>query len=342
MRAIKLSPLILCLFFCCGALAQQPTINILDSGHKTSLRGLSVVNDDIIWASGSNGTVARSTDGGKTFEWLTVVGYETRDFRDIEAFDENTAVIMGIDVPAIILKTSDGGKSWAEVFRDTTKGMFLDAMTFKKKKGVVVGDPINDYVFIAYTKDGGEHWKKIGGSEAIKVDKDEAFFASSGTNLKIVSGATSNTNQLLLVSGGARSRLITDETFNKMPIMQGGTSKGANSIDVLGDKAVVVGGDFAHDTISHDNCILFNVSGKSIIFTIPKTPPHGYRSCVAFLSKKKLITCGTSGIDISIDAGKNWQLISTLSFHVCQKAKKGKTVFLAGRDGRIAKLVYGK
>jgi hypothetical protein len=340
MRAMKIVALTACLLCCGSAFAQQPAITILDSGHKVSLRGLSVVSDDVLWASGSNGTVARSTDGGKTFEWLTVPGYEKRDFRDIEAFDENTAVIMGIDAPAVILKTKDGGKSWAEVFRDTTKGMFLDAMTFKGKKGVVVGDPINDYVFVAYTKDGGEHWKKIPAANAVKVDKDEAFFASSGTNVIIVSGTTASTNQLLLVSGGSRSRLITDDGFNEMPIMQGGTSKGANSVDVFRNKAVVVGGDFAHDTISHDNCVIFDVSGKSITYTIPKVPPHGYRSCVTFMSKKKLITCGTSGVDISNNTGKNWSLISTIGFHVCQKAKRGKAVFLAGGNGRIAKLEY--
>jgi photosystem II stability/assembly factor-like uncharacterized protein len=88
----------------------------------------------LVWASGSNGTVARSVDGGKTFEWLTVTGYEKRDFRDIEAFDANTAIIMGISEPAIILKTKDGGKSWYKVFEDSTKGMFLDAMDFLNKK----------------------------------------------------------------------------------------------------------------------------------------------------------------------------------------------------------------
>jgi hypothetical protein len=35
----------------------------------------------------------------------------------------------------------------------------------------------------------------------------------------------------------------------------------------------------------------------------------------------------------------NWQLITPTGFHVCRVAKKGKTVFLAGSGGRIAKLV---
>jgi len=40
-----------------------------------------------------------------------------------------------------------------------------------------------------------------------------------------------------------------------------------------------------------------------------------------------LVTCGTSGIDISTDGGKNWNLISKESFHVVQKAKKATQFF---------------
>src|SRR5881275_2938915 len=89
------------LFFFFSAKAQQ--IKILTDSSKISLRGLSVVNDNVIWASGSSGKVARSIDGGKNFEWITVKGYEQRDFRDIEAFDANTALIMAVAEPAVML-----------------------------------------------------------------------------------------------------------------------------------------------------------------------------------------------------------------------------------------------
>jgi hypothetical protein len=29
----------------------------------------------------------------------------------------------------------------------------------------------------------------------------------------------------------------------------------------------------------------------------PKTPPHGYRSCVEFLDKETIVTCGLNGVD---------------------------------------------
>src|SRR5688572_17295449 len=90
----------------------NPEVSVITSGTNTSLRGLSVVNDMVVWASGSNGTVGRSSDGGKNWKWITVKGFEKRDFRDIEAFNSTTAVIMSVDAPAYILKTNDAGESW--------------------------------------------------------------------------------------------------------------------------------------------------------------------------------------------------------------------------------------
>ena len=48
--------------------AQQADVEILSSGTNSSLRGLSVVNDNVVWVSGSNGTVGRTTNGGKTWQ----------------------------------------------------------------------------------------------------------------------------------------------------------------------------------------------------------------------------------------------------------------------------------
>ena len=93
--------------------AQQ--VELLTSGTRSSFRGLSAVDDNIVWVSGSNGTVGKSINGGKTWEWITVPGYEKREFRDIEAFDEKTAVVIAIAEPANILKTTDGGKTWKQV-----------------------------------------------------------------------------------------------------------------------------------------------------------------------------------------------------------------------------------
>jgi len=101
---------------------------------------------------------------------------------------------------------------------------------------------------------------------------------------------------------------------------------------------MVVGGDFKNDTSREKNACYTRDGGRTWDF--PETSPHGYRSCVEFINKKRLITCGTSGVDISKDGGKNWQLISGEGFHVCRKSKKGNSVFLAGGNGKIAKLAW--
>ncbi|MCV4785504.1 hypothetical protein OFM36_39340, partial [Escherichia coli] len=67
-----------------------------------------------IWASGTGGTVLKTGNGGKTWQVIIVPGAEKLDFRDIEAFDANTAYILSIGNgdASRIYKTTDGGKNW--------------------------------------------------------------------------------------------------------------------------------------------------------------------------------------------------------------------------------------
>jgi len=322
-----------------SVIAHAQKIEVLSSGNKVSIRGLSVVTDQVIWVSGNNGRVGKSIDGGKTWKWIVVKGFETRDFRDIEAFDAATAVIMAVAEPANILKTTDGGETWRVVYENPAKGMFLDAMEFWDPiSGIVIGDPVNSKFFVARTFDSGETWKEIPEKNLPKSDSGEACFAASGTNVRAL-----DLDEACFVSGGLRSRFFWKGSPIDLPIIQGKESTGANSIAVRDDKKikksfhfVVVGGDFAHDTVAEKNCFYTNDGGKT--WLAPQTAPHGYRSCVEYLTKTKLICCGTSGVDISTDGGKNWKLISKEGFHVCRKAKQGNSVFLAGNNGRIAKL----
>lgn len=108
---------------------------------------------------------------------MTVKGFEKREFRDIEAFDANTAIIIAVDSPAYILKTTDGGDTWKVVYENRTRGMFLDAMDFSDyANGLVVGDPINNKIFLAYTTDNGSTWKELtSDTERPKADSGEAF-----------------------------------------------------------------------------------------------------------------------------------------------------------------------
>lgn len=322
------------IFLLCQSASAQ-TIKLLTSGTKTSMRGLSVVDDKTIWVSGSGGTVGRSIDAGKTWKWMVVKGFEKNDFRDIEAFDDMTAVIMGIADPAYILRTVDGGENWKVVFENTTKGMFLDAMEFwNEQAGIVIGDPIGGKFFIARSFDGGSSWQDIPKENYPQADSGEACFASSGTNVRKLTK-----QEAVFVTGGLTSHLIRRDLKMELPIIHGTESTGANSIAVKDFKTMmVVGGDYNKKDSAYKNCFITKNAGKSWI--APVVPPHGYRSCVEYISDKKWITCGLNGVDYSTDDGKTFKWISKEGYHVCRRAKKGKAVFFAGSGGRIGKLEY--
>ena len=313
--------------------AEAQTIKILTSGTKTSLRGLSAVNDNIVWASGSGGMVAKSTDGGATWKWYTVKGFEKTEFRDIEAFDANTAVIMGIAEPAYILKTTDGGETWKTVYKNETKGMFLDAMDFSNDKdGVVLGDPLNGRFFISRTSDGGNTWQDVPFDNRPIADSGEACFASSGTNIRKMKNGKE-----VFVSGGLSSHFYKNNQRRNLPIIQGKESTGANSVAVKNNKLMMVaGGDFNTKDSATQNFFITKCGGKK--WYVPVAPPKGYRSSVEYISGNTWITCGLNGVDISSDTGKHFTPISKDGFHVCRRAKTGNVVFLAGGGGRIAKL----
>lgn len=339
----KLCPFLIC--FLCWAFTlcaqkQLPQVQLLTQGTKTSLRGLSVVNDRVVWVSGSNGTVGRSTDGGNTFKWFIVKGFEKADFRDIEAFDAATAIIMAISEPAYILKTIDGGTTWKVVYENKTTGMFLDAMEFwNDRSGIVIGDPVNGRFFIARTFDGGNTWNEIPDNYKPKAATGEALFASSGTNIQAL-----DKDEAVFVTGGLQSKIYIRDTFYTLPVIQGKETTGANSIAVLdknkykgGTTLMVVGGDFTNASSTQQNC--FYSSNRGLTWRAPKTPPTGYRSCVEYLSKKQLVTCGLNGVDYTFDGGKNWKSISKEGFHACGIAKAGDAVFLAGGNGKVGKLI---
>jgi hypothetical protein len=332
---MRLLPFIVSILLSFSIQAQH--LQLLDSGKAVSLRGLSVVNDQVLWVSGSEGTVGLSTNGGISWKWTRVAHYEKSDFRDIEAFSDREAVIMGITEPAVILFTADGGETWTTAFEDDSKTAFLDAMDFSGEHAAVVGDPVRSQIFFAESTDRGKRWKINLHSGIMATEPGESFFAASGSNIQHLQDGS-----WALVSGGKKSCIYLGSSRIPLLITQGRETAGANSIainPVNRNKAFIVGGDFKQDTSQSGNSLLIQISPFSQ--KAPVIPPHGYRSCVEYISETQLICCGTSGVDISYDGGLHWKLISDKSFHVCRKSKTGNAVFLAGSQGKIARWLPG-
>ncbi len=316
------------------SIALSQNLIIKETGSKSNLRGLSVVSDKVVWASGSAGTVLLSTNGGATWKTRIVPGYEKTDFRDIEAFDKNTAVIMGIDTPAVMLRTTDGGKSWEQTYFNNRAGMFLDAMTFwKKRHGIVIGDPINGRFFVIRTKNKGKSWQELPFAHRPIADSGEALFAASGTNVRSIKNG-----KIVFVTGGLSSNLVLPQVKYKLPLLQGISSAGANSITVKDKNTfMIVGGNYTKKSDTSGSCAITFDAGKT--YVLPTKTVSGYRSCAEYISGNTWIACGLNGVDITNDDGNTFSKLIDQSFNTVVKSKRGKKVFFAGEKGTIGMLV---
>ncbi len=335
-----------CTFLIFNNLNAQYQIKELTVQKGVSIRALSVPSENVLWASGSKGMVAKSINEGKSFEWIQVKGYENRDFRAMHAWDAQEAIIVAIAAPAIILKTKDGGASWYKVYENSDTSMFLDAIRFSDKyNGVAIGDPIGESLFMLTTNNKGETWNQVSNNYfKSKLNTGEAFFASSNSNLIYVG------NEVVLVTGGLSSRLWINGEVKDLPIIQGLNSTGANSIAISpnGNNVVIVGGDFTKDKIAYKNIVAFELflEPKSDLKHLTKkkilwkqkdiSNPNGYKSSVEFIDNQMIIACGTSGVDLSKNNGKSWETISNDSYHVVKKHFNKKGAFFAGSGGRIS------
>jgi hypothetical protein len=135
------------------------------TGSTASLRGLSAVSRNVAWASGSAGTVLRTTDRGATWQSVGPPGAGALQFRDIEAFGPNRAVIMaaGTGTDSQIYRTTDGGATWTLVYQNTEPNAFFDCMTFfNRKVGLTLSDPPDGVHFrILKTTDNGRTWNIV-------------------------------------------------------------------------------------------------------------------------------------------------------------------------------------
>jgi photosystem II stability/assembly factor-like uncharacterized protein len=246
-RVKSLLPVVL--FFSIFSFAQWTK---LDSGTDASLRGVSAVDAKVCWVTGSKGTVLRTTDGGAHWTKLPVANADNLDFRDVEAFDANTAVIMSAG-PAEqgagkIFKTTDAGAHWKEVLSTDRKGVFFDSMAFwDKKRGILFSDPVDGHFVLWTTDDGGDSWQDLHPESMPAALPNEGAFAASGTAI-----AVAGKNDVWFGTGGASvARVFHSSDHGKhwtaaeVPIAAGKASAGAFGVAFKDRKhGVVVGGDY--------------------------------------------------------------------------------------------------
>lgn len=103
-----------------------------NSGTAASLRGIHAVGDGrVAWASGTEGTVLRTTDGGSHWTKCAVPpDAEKLDFRGVQAADDRTAVVMSSGKGALsrVYGTKDACRTWNLLVKNPDAEGFFDGV----------------------------------------------------------------------------------------------------------------------------------------------------------------------------------------------------------------------
>jgi photosystem II stability/assembly factor-like uncharacterized protein len=315
----------------------------LTGAHQARLRGLSAVSASVAWASGSGGTVLRTVDGGQTWQHVGPPGTENLQFRDIEAFDADNAVILSIGNggDSRVYVTSDGGASWHETFVNDDPAAFYDCMTFlDRQHGLALSDPVGGAFRLLGTDDGGASWHVVPADMPPALPGEFAF-AASGQCI------TSLDQHVWIGSGGgAQSRVYRSDdggltwSVTTTPI----PSSASAGIFALAfrdpEHGIAVGGDFLAPDASPDAIATTDDGGAS--WQLADVAPNEYRSSVAFKQGDDpvAIAVGPTGSDQSFDGGRTWQPLGggQRSFDTVDCAPDG-ACWASGEKERVAFLV---
>jgi photosystem II stability/assembly factor-like uncharacterized protein len=315
------------------------------TGSTASLRGLSAVSERVAWASGSGGTVLRTTNKGATWQSVGPPGTQALQFRDIEAFDKDTAVILSIGDPPPppdsfrIYRTTNAGQTWTLVFQNTEPTAFYDCMAFfDKHRGLALSDPIDGRFRILATNDGGRSWHIVD-AEMPPALPAEFAFAASGQCITTAGG-----RDAWFGTGGDAARVFHSGdrgqtwTVSSTPI-HSGVSAGISALafrDPL--HGLAAGGDFDPTAASPDALALSDDGGED--WELVADPPDQLRSGATWVTGRDAIIVGLTGSDASFDRGLTWHSFDTGSFHTVDCAG-GHACWASGVNGRVAYLVRG-
>jgi len=330
------------------------------SGTTAGLRGIHAVTADIAWASGTNGTVLRTLNGGQNWGSCSVpAGAGKLDFRSVWAWDANHAMVMssGSGDDSRLYSTHDGCRTWSLVFTNPDADGFWDSLQFDGTRfGVILGDPVQGSFTMFVTYDGGGQWTRQVNPCLHTMDPKQGAFAASNQSLAIVplrdanlAPGTGTNHQIWFgTSGGwlygfelAPLELISapsgDSAANgctHVPVLPLGAKDSAGIFAVAFHdmtNGVVVGGDYTHPK-NGISTAAFTRNG--IHWHLALHPPAGYRSTMAWNpTDATWIAAGPTGSDISRDNGNTWQPLDQGNWNAISLP------FIVGPDGGIARLI---
>lgn len=313
------------------------------SGSNAELRGLAVHDATRAWATGADGTVLRTRDGGRRWERMGVPGGEKLDFRDVEILPNNTVLLLssGPGELSRIYRTTDDGKTWTLVHTNPDKDGFYDAIAFwDEKHGVVLGDPVAGRFVTPLTSDGGLTWSPPPPGAMSEAFPGEGAFAASGTCLSVLKG----TLQGWFVTGGARMSRVF-RTFDRgkswssapNPLPAGNASSGLFSVAFLdGQTGFAVGGNYKEPALAALNGTRSENGGRN--WKPAPVSESGFYSAVVAVPgmPARLVAVGPTGTAVSDDKGVTWRKLDATPLNAVDFSDE-KTGWAVGPKGTIVR-----
>jgi photosystem II stability/assembly factor-like uncharacterized protein len=320
---------------------RSPSWHLTPTGSDARLRGLSAVSLRVAWASGSMGTVLRTVDRGSTWENVSPPGTATLQFRDIEAFDADHAVILSVGngSDSRVYVTSDAGRHWTLTFVNDDPNAFYDCMTFfDRKRGLALSDPPDGRFFrIIATDDGGRSWHVVQADMPPALPGEFAF-AASGQCITSEGGRRA----WFGTGGGAQARVFrSDDRGQSWQVfatpIRSGPSAGIFALAFRDrQRGLAAGGDFTLPAASPDALALTTDGGTS--WQLAADAPNQYRSGAAWVKGHEALVVGPTGSDVTFDGGRTWRRFDSGSFDTADCAGGG-ACWASGEHGRVAYLV---
>lgn len=321
-----------------------PRLEPQTSGTDALLIGISIVNDDVVWVSGSKGTWARTTDGGATWRAGVVPGADSLQFRDIHALDAANAWVLSIGngEQSRIYRTADGGATWTLQFRNTEPRAFFDCFGFwDARSGIAISDSYDGRFHVIATEDGAT-WHRIPPDRLPAANEGEGSFAASGTCLVV--GGDSTAWIATGASPGASRVLRTTDRGRTWTVAQTPVVRSASAgIETLAFRdlrhGAALGGDLSQPEGFTDNVAITQDGG--LTWTLAGRPPFAGpvygSSWVPGAPTPTLVAAGPKGIGFSADGGRTWTALDTLN-HWSVSIRAPDRGWATGPNGRITRV----
>ena len=307
--------------------------------------GISVVDDNTVWISGTNSSYARTTDGGESWTVSQVDPADSLQFRDVHAFSDQHALLLSIGNgnQSRIYRTTNGGQDWERVFTNEEPDGFFDCMDFwDANTGLAFSDSFEGSFYIIKTTDGGATWTRIPPSVLPPALEGEGSFAASGTCL-ITEG--DNTAYIGTGAGGRAGVMKTSdrgETWSlvETPVTHGTPSSGLASVSFLNEsQGVVAGGEIAKpDSVATPIAITSDGGATWTAATPPSFTGAIYGvSYVPNQPTPTLVAAGPKGVSYSVDNGTTWMYISDQNYWSVAFSESG-IGWVTGTEGKVLKV----